>query len=98
MVRGLQVHLVGSDAEGAQREQTTGVLQRASRHVGLAADAQDVDVADPLDELVLLQGMVDGLQPETLAAHELLRRLVDVLEQEDLDVALREGGFHSRGL
>ena len=33
----------------------------------------------------------------TLAAEELLCRLVDVLEQEDLDLVLRQGGFHSRG-
>ena len=59
---------------------------------GPAPDAEDVHLADPLDERVLLERARARLDLEALLAEDLLGARVDVLQQEDPDPALREGG------
>src|SRR5262249_39447521 len=83
--------LVGANAEAPDGEQAPRLGQRRRRHPRLRADAQHVDVADPLDQLLLLERARRGLDVEALAAQDLVRRRVDVLEQEDLDLVLGEG-------
>jgi hypothetical protein len=49
-----------------------------------------VDVLDALDQLLLLERAGDRLDVEALGLEQLVRRGMDVLEQEDLDLAFRE--------
>ena len=94
---GVEGHLVRADAEGAEREQPAGLGQDAGRDPGLAADAEDVHVADLLDELVLGEGSRGRLEAEALLPEDLLGARVDVLEQEDADLALGKRGLGRGG-
>ena len=67
-----------------------GVRQDAIGDPRLAADADDVHVLDALEELVLAEGAGHGLEVEALGPEDLVGARVDVLQEEDLDLILRE--------
>ena len=53
---GLEVDLVGADAERADRDEVRCGLDDAGGHVGLGPDAEDVDALERLDQLGLVHG------------------------------------------
>jgi hypothetical protein len=87
---GPQVDLVGADAERADRQQVGGGVEDLLRDVRRRADAEQVDALHGLDELVLAQRPVAGLDLEALAPQEVGAVDVDVLQQQDADVLVRE--------
>ena len=97
-VRRIEVDLVRADAEAADREKPPGVLapEHLFRHVRLRADAEDVDAIELRDELLGLEGLLQELDLERLLLEEILRPRVDALEQEDLELVLRQRVTHRR--
>ena len=67
LVGGGQLHLVGADAEAAQREQALGLGQRGGGHLRLAADAQHVHVGDALLQLGLGERTAQPARPGSAA-------------------------------
>ena len=53
--RRVQIHLIGTDAEAAHRQQPLGMGQHVIRQLRARTDADDVRIGDPLLELVLGQ-------------------------------------------
>ena len=86
-----EIDLVRSDTEAAERKQALRLREGLRRDVGLAPDAEHVDVADLRGELVLLEGVLHRLDAEALAREDLARARVDVLEEEDSDLVLGVG-------
>ena len=103
LARGVEGHLVRADAEGPEREQAAGLGEHPLGDLGPAADPEDVHVPDLLEERVLPEGSRAGFELEALLVEELVSARVDVLQQEDPDLALGKrrlgrggGGRHHR--
>jgi hypothetical protein len=94
LVGGGQLDLVDADAEAADGEQPARFGERLLADPRLAADAEDVDVAQLLRELGFLEGRGEDLELEAFAADEPVRGGVDVFEEEELDLVHWEGRRH----
>ena len=79
---GVEVDLVGPDAEGADGLQV-GRGEHALGDLGVRPDADHRDALQRLDQLLLAQGAGAGVHADTVALEDVGRRGVDVLEQED---------------
>ena len=95
--RGLEVDLVGADAERADGDQLVGGLEDVGGQLGARADAEKVDVANQVRQL----GLGDGGRPALdVAVSGVLKGvdgvLVDALEEQDLDAVLVERGRSHR--
>jgi hypothetical protein len=82
----LKVDLVCSNAEAADDDQVLGLLQHPLGELRLRADADDMHIADLLNQLVLWQAGLDRLDLVALVFEDLHASIVYVLEQQDLDV------------
>ena len=92
MRRGVsEVDLVRADAEAADGDEVLCVGQDAGGELGLAADAQDMDVFDLLNELVFGKGGLEGFDLVALCCEDIFAGLVHILEEEDLNVLFPEG-------
>ena len=100
VLRGVQVHLIGADAEAADADEPGGVLQYTSRQLRSRADTHEIGVRDGLDQFRLGERLRMRFDPGiTVGAESFDGARVDAFEQQDLDFALVEGGFvHERGL
>ena len=96
--RGVEGHLVRPDAEGPEREQAAGLGKHPVGDLGPAPDPEDVHVADLLEERVFPEGSRTGVELEALLVEELVSARVDVLQQENPDLALGERGLGRGGL
>ncbi|MND93617.1 hypothetical protein D3C80_858090 [compost metagenome] len=90
-VGGLQIDLIGADAEGGDGQQAVGVLQHALADIGLGANAQNMDALDRLDQVVLVQRALHGLDGIARLLQPLDGGGVDVLQQQHLDAVARIG-------
>mmetsp|Transcript_2767 Transcript_2767/g.7745 ORF Transcript_2767/g.7745 Transcript_2767/m.7745 type:complete len:439 (-) Transcript_2767:31-1347(-) len=89
-LRGLQIDLVGADAEAAHRQHLVHRRDDLRGDLGLAADAEDVQALDLLEELGLGERRLHGLNREALSLEHLDAVGSDSLEKEDLDLVLGE--------
>ena len=90
-VRAREIDLVGADAEAADASAAVRAFARTRSVIArLAADADHVNVLDARCELVLAEGARERLEVEGLAAEDLVRARVNVLQEENLDPILRE--------
>ncbi|MNQ64733.1 hypothetical protein D3C85_791680 [compost metagenome] len=86
-----QIDLVGADAEGGDGQQTVGLFQHPLADIGLGADAQDVHALDRLDQVVLVQRALHGLDGVARLFQPLDGGGVDVLQQQHADAVARIG-------
>jgi hypothetical protein len=86
-----QIDLVGTDAKTADREQLFRRTKNLFRQLGPRADTDDMNVLNPRLQLVRLKGPGDGLDVGLpVALEQIDRRLVDILQQQNLDLAFGE--------
>ena len=79
---GIEVDLVGADAEGPDGGQV-GVVQDPVRDLGVGADADHGHALEGLDQVVLTQGAGARVDDEPVALEHVGRGGMDVLEQEN---------------
>ena len=88
------VHLVGPDAEAADRDELPRLRQDLGRELGPRADPDHVGRADRGDQLVAGQGPRVGLHvPVARFAEGLGGGVADPLEEDDADLRARKGGL-----
>jgi len=83
--------LVRADAEASDGEEAIARVDDLLRHLRLAADAEDVQVLDLGDELVLRQRCLQRLDLKAIILQHLDTLLRHALQEQDLDLVLREG-------
>ena len=79
-----EVDLVRADAEGPDRLQVGRIVEHARAHLGLGADAEQVDALQRLDQLVLVHRADAHVDLEAGLAQQRLPQGVHVLEQQCL--------------
>jgi hypothetical protein len=95
LARGVQIHLIGADAETADRDQPLGVRQHLVGELGARADADDVRVGNALLEFGLGQGFRMQLDLAVAGPVENLDAAgADAFQQQHLDVLAGVRGFH----
>mmetsp|Transcript_37283 Transcript_37283/g.96310 ORF Transcript_37283/g.96310 Transcript_37283/m.96310 type:complete len:475 (-) Transcript_37283:71-1495(-) len=91
LLRRRQVHLVSADAEAGNCQQPVARLDHLLGDLGLAADAQDVQVLDLLEELGLGERRLERLHREALVLQHLDAVGRHSLQEEDLNLVLGVG-------
>ena len=87
--RGLQVHLVGADAEAADREHAIGGGEHRGGQLSAAADAEDVDAVQRVGQrLAVERGLHAGDVRVAGAGEHIHRGVVNAFEQQDADEVL----------
>ena len=88
---GLEVDLIGADAEGADGHQLAGLGERRGGQLGARADADEVGVANRLGErLAAERGLETANLGVAVVAEDLLGARMHALEQHDLQLFLGE--------
>ncbi len=91
---GLQVDLVGADAEAADGDQLLGAVEHLFGELGARADADEVGVGDLFLELGIRQGAGDVLDVAvTRGLQDIHGGLVDAFQEKEADLALVEGSL-----
>ena len=91
---GVEVDLVGADAEAADRDQFLRAVEDLFGQLGAGANADEVRIGDGPAQFVLGQRLGVGDDVAVPGGAEGLHRvLADAFEQQDADVLLRVGGF-----
>lgn len=80
----VEVDLVGADAEGTDRLELGAGLDDRLGHLGLRADAEQVDALEGGDQLGLVEGPGAGLDVEAGVGQGLAGSVMDVFEQQHL--------------
>ena len=88
---GVEIDLVGPDAEGGDGHQPIGGVEDAGADLGLGADAEHMDAPDGLDQGVLVQRALQGFHRVAGFLQPLDGGGMDVLEQQDADAATGVG-------
>jgi hypothetical protein len=87
----LNAVLVGTDAEAADRHQALGFREYLGRDLGLAPDAEQVNIGGLSDQLLLGQRRGQAFHLETVGRKHFLGTLVDVLQEQHFDLLFGEG-------
>ena len=88
---GLEVDLVGADAEGADGQELAGLGERRGGQLGARADADEVGVANRLGQRLGAERGVDAANMGVaVVAEDLLGARMHALEQHDLQLFLGE--------
>ena len=87
---GGQLHLLRTDAEAANRQQTIGRFQRAGRDAGLGANAKNAHAFESAGKFILCKRITQRFNAISLIPQHLRSISVDVLTQERNHAALWE--------
>ena len=88
---GLELDLVGADAEAADGDQLVGRFQHFLGDLGARADADEVGVLDLLDQGVFVQGRLQVLDVGvTVGLEHVQGVLVHAFQQQETDLGLVE--------
>ena len=83
---GVQVDLVGADAERADRQQIGGLRNDPLGDLGARSDAQQADAVERVDQLVLAEGTSPVLDLEPALGEHADGLGMDVLQQQGFHV------------
>ena len=75
-----EIHLVGANAEAADRGERRTRVDDLAGHTGLGTDAEQVDTFQRINQLVLAQGSLEALDLEAMVAQRLRRVGMDVFK------------------
>jgi hypothetical protein len=99
LARGIEIDLVGADAEGAHRNELLRGGKDVRRELRARADAEEMHVGHALLQVLLRQGPGQGLDAGVACPTQHFDcRWVNAFEQKELDLAFVEGGLaHTLG-
>ncbi|CUN48270.1 Uncharacterised protein [Bifidobacterium adolescentis] len=80
LARVFEIHLVGANAEAADRGERRTRVDDLAGHTGLGTDAEQVDTFQRINQLVLAQGSLEALDLEAMVAQRLRRVGMDVFK------------------
>ena len=90
----LQIHLIGADAEAANRQQALGIGQDLGAELGARTQAHDMRLTDARLQLVFRQCLAVVFDLAVAGGLEDLHcGLADAFQQQHPDVLFREGGL-----
>jgi hypothetical protein len=93
--RGIEIDLVGADAEATRRDQPARMLQHLGGELGARADAEDVRLGDARLEFLLRQRARVTLDLAVAGALEDFHRArAHAFQQQHADVLARKRGLH----
>ncbi len=88
---GLEVNLIGADAESGDGHQLVGGFDGLGREIGLRAQAEDMDALQRLDQVVFVKRALDGRNVVTFLAEGTHGVRMDVFQQQHFQLGTREG-------
>ena len=90
---GVKVYLIGADAERPDGDQTLGLVEDGVGDPGPGPDAEDVDLRNPIGQLVLAQCTPPGGHLEPRFLQTFGPAGMDVLEEEGAPAGGRSSGM-----
>ena len=90
--RGLEIHLVGADAEAADGAELLGGVKHVIGKMSAGTDADEMNILDLLDELIVIKRALQILYLVVAGAVKRINRTrVDALKEKNLDLVFVQG-------